>query len=93
METAKISEMENLAKLRLSQEERGEMEKYFAFAEESFAKMDEVDTGGAEPMIYSIETQNIFREDAAIKEISREELLKNAPEQNDGYFQVPRVVD
>jgi aspartyl/glutamyl-tRNA(Asn/Gln) amidotransferase C subunit len=33
--------------------------------------------------------QNVLREDAAKKLLSREELLSNAPEQYDGYFQVP----
>jgi len=40
-----------------------------------------------------LDSSNVMREDVASKLISRDELLKNAPEQHDGYFQVPAAIE
>ena len=34
-----------------------------------------------------------FREDIVRPSLPREEALRNAPEQEDGYFRVPRILD
>jgi aspartyl-tRNA(Asn)/glutamyl-tRNA(Gln) amidotransferase subunit C len=39
------------------------------------------------------EELNVMREDANPKNLSREEGLQNAPQQNGEYFKVPRVLD
>jgi hypothetical protein len=48
---------------------------------------------GGEPLVTVLNVQNDFREDIAVKFMPREELLSNAPEQYDGYFQVPRTIE
>jgi len=36
---------------------------------------------------------NVFRKDEIKKNISKEELLKNAPSQDEGMFRIPKVIN
>jgi len=39
-----------------------------------------------------LDIKNVMREDVAVKHIPREDLLAGAPQEYDGYFQVPKTV-
>ena len=52
-----------------------------------------VDTQDVKPLIYANELTNILRDDKVVKTITREELLKNAPDRTDEYFRVPKTVE
>ena len=45
-----------------------------------------------EPTVHAIEQYNVLRDDVAHESLSNEEALKNAPEREDGYFKVPRII-
>lgn len=49
-------------------------------------------TEGVEPLFSPITGAASPRTDEAVQRYAREELLQNAPEQNDGFFIVPRVL-
>jgi len=55
-------------------------------------KLGEVDTTGIEPTSHAIELTNAFRDDVALPSLPVEEALANAPEREDGFFVVPRVL-
>lgn len=88
-----IEEVEMLAKLSLTPEEKKEAEKEINQLLSYIDKLNELDTEGIEPMSHVFPLQNVFREDE-VKPFSgsREELLKNAPEQREGSFVTPRTV-
>lgn len=53
----------------------------------------EVDTTGVEPLYWPLAAQATPpREDKAVKTNTREELLRNAPEQDGQFFVVPRIM-
>ena len=56
-------------------------------------RLNELDTENVVPTTYILKQQNVFREDEPAAQLSRDELLKNAPEKEDGYFIVPQVVE
>lgn len=56
-------------------------------------KLNELDTEKVEPLSHPIEGYNIFREDKTVPCTPREEALKNAPESNDEFFKVPKVIN
>jgi len=60
---------------------------------ESFAALDGIDASGAEPLVTVLDIQNVLREDEVVRVVTREELLEAAPEQYDGYFQVPWTLE
>jgi len=83
-----IKKYEKMVKLDLpeyeSDEIAGQAEKMLG----SFSVLDDID--GFTPLVSVLEDR--LREDTAAKTISRDELLANAPEQYDGYFQIPKTV-
>lgn len=88
-----IKKYEAMAKLELQEEERAQLLEKCEVLVQSFDRLADVDTNGVVPMVTPLNVQNILREDVTIKTIQREELLENAPEQYDGYFQVPRTLE
>ena len=54
--------------------------------------LSELDTTGVEPMSHVFPVQNVFREDVVENGDRRDDMLKNAPKQKDGSFQVPKTL-
>jgi aspartyl-tRNA(Asn)/glutamyl-tRNA(Gln) amidotransferase subunit C len=82
-----------LSKLRLNDEEieklRVELSEILSYVEQ----LDEVDTEGVEPTYQVTGLKNVFRKDE-IQDYGykTEDLLRNAPEVQDGQFKVKRVI-
>ena len=84
---------ENMAMLDLSESERVSLKERFDEVADGFSAIDAFDTSGVDPLVSVLDLHNVLREDVPAKFMPREELLKNAPEQHDGYFQVPATID
>jgi len=87
-----LKDYEAMAKLELTENER---EKISADAKqlfEGFDKLLQIDTENVQPLLSVLDIKNILREDKSIKIFTREELLKNAMTENDGYFQAPKIM-
>lgn len=55
--------------------------------------LNKVDTSGVEPTAHVLPLKNIMRADEAKPSLPRELALANAPEQEDGYFKVPKILE
>ena len=76
-----------LAKLELSDEEKEK-------AKSDMGRMlNQLDTSNVEPMSHVFPVNNVFREDVVVNGDDRENILKNAPEQKDGAFVVPKTFE
>lgn len=82
-----------LARLELDDAEVARQSKHLNDLLAQFEKLQELDVTDIEPTSHSIPVFNVFREDAARPSLPREEALQNAPEQRDGCFIVPRIVE
>lgn len=82
-----------LAKLELSSEEKEQAKKDMANMLDYIDMLNELDTDGVEPMSHVFPVHNVFREDVVVNGDVRDEMLKNAPEEKDGSFMVPKTVD
>lgn len=82
-----------LAKLELSQEEKEQAKKDMGSMLDYIDKLNELDTEGVEPMSHVFPVHNVFREDVVKNGDDRENILKNAPEERDGAFVVPKTFD
>lgn len=56
-------------------------------------KLNELDTEGIEPSYAASIKVEDLRKDVIMPSLDREKLLKNAPEQENGAFKVPTVVE
>lgn len=55
-------------------------------------KLNELDTENVEPLSHPVEGVNAFREDKIKESIPHEEALKNAPDKDEEFFKVPKVI-
>ncbi len=82
-----------LAKLELSGEEKEAAKQDMGKMLDYIDQLNELDTEDVEPMSHVFPIHNVFREDVVTNQDDRENILKNAPEQKDGAFKVPRTVE
>ena len=82
-----------LAKLELSDEEKEQAKQDMSNMLEYVSKLNELDTDSVEPMSHAFPVSNVFREDVVTNGDDREAILKNAPEEKDGMFVVPRTFE
>ena len=82
-----------LAKLELSDKEREQAKKDMGRMLDYIDKLNELDTSNTEPMSHIFPLQNVFREDVVTNGDGSQETLRNAPEEKDSMFAVPRTFD
>ncbi len=56
------------------------------------AELESLDLEGVAPMAHAVALTNVFRKDEVKPSLDHAAALQNAPEENDGYFKVPRVI-
>ena len=88
-----IIKYETVAMLSLSGDEREQLAKRAGALAESFETIGKINADGVTPLISVLNLHNVLREDTAEKLLTRDEIMSNAPEQYDGYFQVPGTLE
>ena len=86
-----VEHVAQLARLELTEEEKVKFSSQLSSVIEYMNQLNEVDTTGVEPMAHPYPLGNDMREDVVEHEISKQDLLANAPEEEDGYFKVPKI--
>jgi aspartyl-tRNA(Asn)/glutamyl-tRNA(Gln) amidotransferase subunit C len=90
-----IKDVEHIAKLAKLEFTDAEKEKFTHQLNQILDYMDHLnslDTGNVEPLSHVIELSNVFRQDEVKPGVPTEEALKNAPEKNEQFFKVPKVI-
>lgn len=82
-----------LARLKFSDEELVRLSEDLNQILKYVEKMNEVDTSNVEPLSYPVEINKPLREDIVKPGVSREEALKNAPDHDERFFRVPKVIN
>lgn len=88
-----VEHVAKLARLQLSGEELATYEKQLGAILDYIAKLEKVDVQGLEPLTNPGEISNVFRDDVVKPSLPRAEALRNAPDKNDDFFIVPKVVE
>lgn len=91
IEIKDVEHVAKLARLELTEEEKRKFANQLSSILEYVEEMNEVDTEGVEPMSHAIHFVNVMREDEVKYEQTKEELMKNAPFEEDGFFRVPKI--
>jgi aspartyl-tRNA(Asn)/glutamyl-tRNA(Gln) amidotransferase subunit C len=87
-----VDKVAHLARLELAADEKAEMIKDMSKILSFMDKLNEIDTTGVEPLVYMTNEVNILREDEVKQVITTEEALQNAPEHDQSYFLVAKVI-
>jgi aspartyl-tRNA(Asn)/glutamyl-tRNA(Gln) amidotransferase subunit C len=88
-----ILKLENLSRLKLSEEERVSMISNMSDMLRLVEKLKELPTDEIEPLIYINNETNVWRNDESETLISAEMAVKNAPEAQENFYSVPRVIN
>lgn len=82
-----------LSRLEFSESEietfTGQLDAILEYAE----VLNKLNVDGVEPMAHVLPLKNVMRADEARPSLQRELALFNAPEQEDGYFKVPKIME
>ena len=81
-----------LSRLEVKEEHMAHVEKELSDILTYVAELNALELDGVEPMAHAVPLQNVFREDETKPSLNHDLALFNAPEAEDGYFKVPRVV-
>lgn len=86
-----VEHVAKLARLELTDDEKEKYSKQLGDILKYVEQMNEVDTTGVPAMSHAFDIVNVMREDVVEYEQTKEELMKNAPDAEDGFFKVPKI--
>lgn len=87
-----VAYIAELARLRFTEPEQEKMQRELNTILQYIEKLNEVDTEGVEPLSSIHDQSNVFRDDVEEPSLSNAEALKNAPDRQDRFFKVPKVI-
>ena len=82
-----------LSRLELTEEERELFTRQLSAILDYFQQLRELDTTGVPPTSHAIPMQNVLREDNLKESLAQDDVLANAPQEQQGCFQVPRIIE
>ncbi|MFC4401674.1 Asp-tRNA(Asn)/Glu-tRNA(Gln) amidotransferase subunit GatC [Gracilibacillus xinjiangensis] len=88
-----VKHVANLARLALTDEEVEKMAKQLGDIINYAELLNELDTENVKPTTHVLDLKNVMRRDEPREWITKEDALKNAPDQKDGQFRVPSILE
>lgn len=88
-----VREIAYLSRLRLTASEETRYMHDLNRILDYMAQLNTVDTTGVAPLAHVLDQGNVLREDVQMHRISHEAALKNAPDADQDYFRVPKVIE
>lgn len=88
-----VQHVAKLARLNLSAEEEQVFTEQLNAILQYAEKLNELDTDDVEPTTHVLPVSNVMREDVKRESLSIEKVMLNAPEEEDGQFKVPAVLE
>ncbi|MGH7230643.1 MAG: Asp-tRNA(Asn)/Glu-tRNA(Gln) amidotransferase subunit GatC [Nitrospiraceae bacterium] len=88
-----VEHVVKLARLEISDVEKEAFSRQLSSILSYIEQLKSIDTSGVEPTATVLEQTNVFREDAVRPSLPIEQALANAPEVENSYFQVPRILE
>jgi aspartyl-tRNA(Asn)/glutamyl-tRNA(Gln) amidotransferase subunit C len=89
---ALVEKLAHLSRLEFNDADKAaiknDLQRMISFVE----KLDELDLSETQPLLHMSSNKNVLRDDVTDGSITREEGLKNAPEHDNKFFKVPKVI-
>ncbi|MDP4126690.1 MAG: Asp-tRNA(Asn)/Glu-tRNA(Gln) amidotransferase subunit GatC [Bacillota bacterium] len=81
-----------LARLELTEQETQEYTEQLNSILDYAAMLEQLDTDNVRPTAHAVPLHNVLRKDQVNESIPREKALRNAPDADEGFFRVPKIV-
>ncbi len=88
-----VEHIATLARLELTAEEKERYRQQLSAILDYAASLQELDTSGIPPTSSVLPPRSGLRQDVAAASLTREDLLRNAPQTTDNQFRVPPGLD
>ncbi|WLR42287.1 Asp-tRNA(Asn)/Glu-tRNA(Gln) amidotransferase subunit GatC [Bacillus carboniphilus] len=88
-----VKHVAHLARLAVTEEEAEMFTKQLDAIIDFAEQLNELDTTNVEPTHHVLNMKNILREDKPKEGLPLEEVLKNAPDHQDGQIKVPSILE
>jgi len=88
-----ISKLEGLAKLKFDTNERVKISQDLEKMLHMVNTLQNIDTDNVEPLVHLNESTQSTREDEVQGQLLKKEALANAPQKNDDFITIPKVID
>ena len=82
-----------LSRLILTEEEKQVFQNQLNDILNAVGKLQELNTENVLPTSHIIDQKNVSRIDECELSLSKDKVLQNAPEEQDGFFKVPRILE
>lgn len=89
----KIKGVAKLARLNLSEEEEQKFSKQLGGILSYIEKLNQLDTEKVKPTAHILPMKNIWREDKVKPSLNRNDIIRNMPQEHEGFFKVPPVIE
>ncbi len=93
VDQATVRHIAKLARLKVSDADARKLEGELSTILEWIEQLDEVDTEGVEPMTSVVEVTMKMRDDDVTDGAIADQIIANAPEGEEHFFVVPKVVE
>ena len=88
-----VEHVAKLARLEITDAEKEAFSQQLSTILTHIEQLRGLDTDGIEPTATVVEQTNVFREDKVQPSLPVAKAVGNAPESQDGYFVVPRIIE
>ena len=93
MERDTLRRLEMLNQLSLTEAQKEDVIAFFAARDGELKTLEAIDTSETERMVHVMPIMTVVRDDVVSQPFSREDLQAGAPETDEGYWCVPKVVE
>lgn len=93
IDEAQVRHVAKLARLDLTGDEVATFSAQLSAILDYIQKLNELDTAGVEPLAHCLPVSNVFREDEVKTSLKPEAALANAPDRDEQFFKVPKILD
>ncbi|MBW8002775.1 MAG: Asp-tRNA(Asn)/Glu-tRNA(Gln) amidotransferase subunit GatC [Planctomycetes bacterium] len=93
IDKAQAKKVAKLSRLDLTENEIEEFSAQLNAVLEYVEKMNELNTDDVQPLAHCLPVSNCFREDIVKESLGTEKTLANAPQTDNEFFKVPKILD
>jgi aspartyl-tRNA(Asn)/glutamyl-tRNA(Gln) amidotransferase subunit C len=88
-----VEHVAQLARLGLSEDEKGRLQQQLSQILEAMQAIDRVDTSAIPPTAQVIPLDTVMRDDVTRPSLPVEDVLRNAPRREGDFFKIPPVLE
>ena len=88
-----VEHIANLARLEFSRQELDQFQGNLKRILDYISKLNQLDTDDVPPTSHVPPMRNVTKTDEVIQRYNRQQILANAPSQEKGYFEVPKIIE